>query len=542
MAFGVKTITRLGLQIKKARGWRRALWAFGAGVGATLSMAPYYFLPLLLVGFCILVWLADSVWQNHKRRRFAGFATGWWFGFGYFLAGMYWMSFSFFVQADQFALLSPLALFGLPAFLALFPALAVMLALKFWRGDWTRVLVLAGFYSVFEYLRGHILTGLPWNLTSQALAGNALLPQLVAWLGPYGLGLMVLVIAALPAAMVLNKGDKLDIRPGLVSVLGFVAIVLFGVIRLGVNPTADNVDVEIRIVQPNIPQREKINWDLWQQNFMRHVDLSRFDGDAEEDKKLIVIWPENAVSLLAETTNARGVIADSLPENASLISGAVRRDTPSTDSRYYNSLLVLERDDNSARDASGFAAPMKVTASYDKFHLVPFGEYLPFYGLLKRFGLDSLAPVAEGFTPGAGLQTLEVAGLKFSSLICYEVIFPGRSYKKDDRPDFIVTITNDAWFGDTAGPRQHLDQARLRAIETGLPILRSANTGISAAIDAQGRITQRLGLYQQGAITTSLPQKSATPFYSIIGDWIYGLLLGAIVAFLWSRRRLQQKM
>ena len=542
MAFGSQTIMKLGLQIRAARGWRRALWAFGAGVGAALSMAPYYFLPLLLVGFSILVWLADGAWQNHKRKRFSGFAIGWWFGFGYFLAGMYWMSFSFFVQADQFALLSPLALFGLPAFLALFPALAVMVALKFWRENWTRVLVLAGFYSVFEYLRGHILTGLPWNLTVQALAGNALLPQMAAWLGPYGLGLLVFLIATLPAAMVSGQKDRLDMRPILAAGLGFVIIVVFGLVRLGLHPPTDNEGVEIRIVQPNIPQREKIDWNLWQQNFMRHVELSRFDGEAKSDKKLIVIWPENAVSLLAETTNARGVIADSLPENAALISGAVRRDAPRTDSRYYNSLLVLERDDSAARDASGFAAPMKVTASYDKHHLVPFGEYLPFYGLLKRLGLESLAPVAEGFTPGASLQTLEVSGLKFSPLICYEVIFPGRSYNKEDRPDFIITITNDAWFGDTAGPRQHLDQARLRAIETGLPIVRSANTGISVVIDAQGRIEQRLGLYQQGAITTSLPQKTATPLYSIIGDWLYGLLLMAIVAFLWSRQRLQQKM
>ncbi len=542
MAFGAKTITQIGLRVRSARGWRRALWAFGGGVGAALSMAPYYFLPLLLVGFCVLVWLADGVWQNHKRKRFAGFATGWWFGFGYFLAGMYWMSFSFFVQADQFALLSPLALFGLPAFLALFPALAVMLALKFWRKDWLRVLVLAGFYSVFEYLRGHILTGLPWNLTAQAMAGNAVLPQMTAWLGPYGFGLLVLVLSALPAAMVTGKAGRVGLWPGLASGLGFAGIFLFGLVRLWVHPSTDNMNIEIHIVQPNIPQREKIDWDLWQQNFMRHIDLSRLDGQGAGDKRLIVIWPENAVSLLAEATNARGVIADSLPENAALISGAVRRDAPSADSRYYNSLLVLERDDASVRDASGFVAPMKVTASYDKHHLVPFGEYLPFYGALKRLGLDALAPVAEGFTPGEGLQTLEVSGLKFSPLICYEVIFPGRSYKKEDRPDFIITITNDAWFGDTAGPRQHLDQARLRAIETGLPIMRSANTGISAVIDAQGRIEQRLGLYQQGAITTKLPQKSATPFYSIIGDWIYGLLLMGIVAFLWSRHYLQQKM
>ncbi len=529
--------------IIQLRGWRRFAIAFLCGVLAAMALAPIYALPLLFVGLSGLVWLLDGVRAHHKRARFAGFASGWWFGFGYFLASIYWMSFSFFVQADQFALLSPLALFGLPAFLGLFSAVAVWGAVRFWVPHWSRVLLLAACLSVAEYVRGHILTGLPWNLISQSLAGYLPLAQLAAVVGPYGLSFIVLVLGGLPATMVSGVNGlsgHIGWKPLWASLGGMVFLALFGFVRLALLPTDNDPSVVVQIVQPNIPQKEKINWDYWQRNFMRALDLSLPDEPIKEDQTLLIVWPENAAALLGETENARGILADRLPAGAVLLAGAVRRDEPTREAHYYNALLMLHHAPDSTPQGAGFAPPMAVVDQYDKAHLVPFGEYLPLYGLLEKIGLTSLAPIEEGFTPGSGRRNLSFdskTGRKvFSPLICYEIIFPGRLYPRGQRPDFIVTITNDAWFGDSAGPRQHLDQARMRAIESGLPIVRSANTGISALIDAQGRMVGRLALYEAGSIGNMMPMTGPRTLYSYFGDGLFGLILLAALYYFRFRR------
>lgn len=508
---------RGGAMVRAATGWRRWLVATLAGAGAALAMAPVYALPLLAVGFTVLILLMDGA-SVHVRKRRSGFAAGWFFGFGYFLVGVYWMSFSMFVQADQFAWMAPFAILGMPAFLGLFFGAACAAAVSWWRPGWARIFLFAAVFSVFEYARGHVLTGLPWNLPSQALAGSAMGAQTAAWWGAYGLTLIVVFLSAAPAAGIEKQESRLA---GLgVALAGTALIFAVGAVRLALpEPPGDGRNL-VRIVQPNIPQREKINWDLWARNFERQLEHST--SPVPPDAQLFIVWPENGAPLLSEAATALSVLSRDLPENSVLISGAVRRESNGEeDERYYNSVAIVEETPQGRR----------VTKHYDKHHLVPLGEYLPFYDFLSAVGLSQLTPYADsGFTAGAGPRTIEAGGSSFSPMVCYEAIFPGASYPKAERPDWLVTVTNDAWYGDTSGPRQHLDMARLRSVETGLPMARSANTGVSALIDGKGRILSRIKLYKAGKIDAPLPPPLPPTLYVRAGDWIFLVMIAGFLA------------
>jgi apolipoprotein N-acyltransferase len=491
-------------RLSQLRGWKRRGAAFLAGALTALAFAPFYALPLMAAGYTILVLLLDGV-GAHQRLRRAAFSIGWFFGLGFHLLGVYWMAFSFFVQAEEFAWMSPFVVLGMPAFLALFSGVAAMLAVTLWRSGWRRILIFAVVWMVLEYARGHILTGLPWNLPGQALAGTAIGAQTAAWIGVYGLSLVAVLIAAAPAAF---AGEGRISRGLFVTLAGTGALFAVGALRLVATPDAGvHEGVFVRIVQPNIPQREKIDPDLFGRNFSRHLALSR----GATPGALYVLWPENAAPLLDEAPEALEALSRALSENATLITGTVRRDAGD---RYYNSVAVVPQT----------ALGRVIVDQYDKHHLVPFGEYLPFSGFLRAVGLAQLAPYDDGFSRGAAPKVMSADGPAFSPLICYEAIFPGEIYPKGERPDWLVAVTNDAWFGDTSGPRQHLDQARLRSIETGLPMARSANTGISALIDAKGRLLKRIRLYTEGVIDAPLPRALSPTLYSRIGDVTYLIL------------------
>lgn len=510
--------------VRGATGKKRWLIAFVAGVCGALAMAPVYALPLLVVSFSTLVLLIDGTQVAQKPKRTAFFA-GWFFGFGYFLAGIYWMAFSFFVQADQFAWMAPFAVMGMPAFLGLFTGAAVAICASFKASGWARILLFASVWTVVEYARGHVLTGLPWNLAGQALAGNALTAQSAAWYGAYGLSLVTVFVAAAPAATFeLGRNRFSGIVVCLLGALLFLGV---GALRLSLPEPVGDGRVVLRIVQPNIPQKEKIDWSYWQRNFERQLELSR--GALPPDATLFVLWPENGAPLLDEMPDALAALDKDLPSDTVLLAGAVRRDRDADGiERYYNSIAVIEDSGNGR----------VVTDHYDKHHLVPYGEYLPFYDLMERIGLAQLTPYGDsGFTAGSGPRRIRAGGQSFAPMICYEAIFPGQSYPKDTRPDWLAMVTNDAWFGDTSGPRQHLDMARLRAIEAGLPLARSANTGVSALFDGKGRLMARVPLYQTGKIEAPLPPPLSQTLYSKFGDWIFFLMTITCLLFGFYLRR-----
>lgn len=500
-------------RIRALRGWRRRTVAFAAGIGAALAQAPFYLLPLMAIAYSALVLLVDGA-DDAPRPVRAGFAAGWFFAFGYFLVGLYWVAYSFLVQAEVFAWMAPFAVIGLPAFLALFIGAATAAAVKFSRRGWRRIFSLAALLSVAEYARGHLFTGLPWNLPGQAFAGTAMGAQTAAFWGAYGLSLVALTIAMAPVAF---AGRSRGLLKGACAALAATALLFaVGAARLALAPKETRAGVFVRIVQPNIPQREKIDGDYWRRNFERHVALSAAPGPSG---RLYVLWPENAVPVLDEATEALNVLDEKLAEDAVIVAGAVRRSSIGDRTHYFNSISVL------ASTERGF----RPVAHYDKHHLVPFGEYLPLEGLLRALGLAQLAPYDDGFTAGNGPMTIRVGGTSFAPLVCYEAIFPGEIYPKGNRPDWIATVTNDSWFGDSSGPRQHFDQARLRAVENGLPMARSANSGVSGLIDGAGRVVARIPLYEQGVIDAALPAALPPTLYARFGDLGFLLLLAGAV-------------
>jgi len=485
--------------MQRAANWlasRRARLRYGvmfcAGAFATLALAPANFLPAFYLAVPIFVWCLSGA----KTIRSA-FATGWWFGFGYFVFGLYWLGHSMLVEASQHAWMIPFATLGLPAFLAIFFGVAAIPA-RWGQDHFARALILATTLGAVEWARGHVLTGFPWNLLGQAWAGQDSLLQSVSLIGIYGLTFAALLSAGFLAVLAMPKS-----RPVLTVLLLAVTLPLgaatFGEFRLAQAP-AKGTDwvpgVGLRLVQAGIPQREKWRSKFLIRNFQKHLFWSEKDRPAWITH---VIWPETASPFqLGSHAGATEAAAKIVPPGGALISGLIRkRGTPTR--QIWNSIVAL--------DGTG-----KVTAKYDKFHLVPFGEYVPLQNWLpiKRISAGTI-----GYSAGPGPVRWQLKGLPaLGPLVCYEIIFPGGVTSLGPRPKWLLVLTNDAWYGITAGPHQHLALAQIRAVEEGLPVVRAANTGISAVFDAFGREWSRLGLSEAGALDTRLPNApSTTTFY-----------------------------
>lgn len=531
--------------VRAARGWRRGSIAFAAGALSNLAMAPFFFSPVLVLTLPVLVWLIDDASVRPSGPRDAARAAasaGWWFGFGYFLLGLFWIGEAFLVEADKFGWLLPFAVTLMPAGLALFWGAAAAAAALAWRAGVARVLVLALALAAAEWLRGHILTGFPWNVLGYALTWPVVLMQSAGLLGIYGLTLVAVPVFGLPLVMAADADSGTSRRRAGLRALAISAVPLallagYGAQRLATAPDGAVDGVKLRIVQPSVPQREKWRADKQAAIFQDHLALSEVDGSGRRDRLAgvtHVIWPEAAMPFLPlEHPEALEAIGAMLPEGAFLITGALRREGAGNPAvhpaRAYNSLMVL--------DGAGALAGV-----YDKTHLVPFGEYLPWQSTLEAIGLEQLTRLRGGFSVGdTPRPLLGVPGLpSVGGLICYEAIFPGVGAASKARPGLLVNVTNDGWFGNTTGPRQHFHQARVRAVEEGLPLLRAANNGISGVVDSSGRIVALLGINVRGSIDSSLPLARSSPPYAVLGDVIFflaGLFLAATLCFLRLRDR-----
>jgi apolipoprotein N-acyltransferase len=517
-------------------GWRRWLIAFAAGALSAAAMAPLGFWPILFLTFPVLVWLIDGAGAGEWRGLVGAAATGWWFGFGYFLAGLYWVGFAFLVDAPTFGWLLPIAVIGLPAGLAIFTAFGVVLARLLWTRGALRILALAVALTASEWLRGHLLTGFPWNAFGYALTSPLIMAQSAALIGIWGLTFLAVAIFASPATLFDDRSETR--RPRLPLTLGLamlIALAVFGALRLAQMPTRLVEGVHLRIMQPNLQQDVRFNYAAKQQVLDRYIALSErpADGSAQASGAVThLIWPESAFPFfLTREPDALAQIARMLHGSTVLITGAVRLAEPVTppDIGVFNSIYVLDRDGS-------------VGATYDKLHLVPFGEYLPFQRFLESLGLQQLTKQRGGFLAGSRRRPLAIPGAPPAlPLICYEVIFPGEASVegagKSGRPGWIVNVTNDGWFGISSGPYQHFQQARVRAIEEGLPLARAANTGISAVVDPLGRIVEALPLGVEGVIDAPLPQPIAAPAYSRVGDVPAAMMIAVALLLLVHRRR-----
>jgi len=537
-------VSRFASWLPELRGWPRYLAAFAAGSASTLALPPYEFLPILFITVPALVWLLDGVGEPTRSRRrrvmWRAGLVGWWFGFGYFLFGLYWIGNAFLVEADKFAFLLPAAVTLLPAGLGLFTAAAAAVARLFWFHGYRRVAVLAIFWTAFEWLRGHVLTGFPWNLIGESFATSNALMQVAALVGVYGLSFITMLIAGSPAVFdtrrpqAQRRFDREILAAPAIAMAGLALIWVGGAARLSSAELGYEDDVNIRIVHPDTPFSK--DWDDPNRVLTIIGQLLRMSREATPehpqgiDGRTIVVWPENAVPvLLAREPYVLAAIGRVLPEGALLVTGSNRGETgpdgPSNRLRvFYNSLYVV--------NSSG-----EIAETYDKHHLVPFGEYVPLRHLLGRLGLKKIVQFQGSFETGPGPRTLALENFPSTGpLICYEVIFPGEVVAPGERPAWLVNITNDAWFGESAGPYQHFSQVRLRAVEQGLPIARSANSGISALIDPYGRIVKSLPLHGRGVIDAPLPAALEPTLYARLGDLFLLLLLAATGAAVWYDR------
>jgi apolipoprotein N-acyltransferase len=525
------TLSRFAHSVVLAWGWRRAVIAFVAGAICNLGIAPFGLWPALFLGFPVLVWLIDGTTARRWNGVIAAAGTGWLFGFGYFLFGLYWVGHAFLVDAKTFGWLLPFAVILLPAGLALFTALGVGIARALWAPGWYRVLALAVGLTISEWLRGHVLTGFPWNAFGYALTEPLVLAQGAALFGLWGLTFVAVAVFASPATLVDSNASMRRPWLPLAVALGVVAAIgVYGAVRLAATPTAYVSGVRLRIMQPNLQQDEKFNYAAKQQVMTRYLALSDRSTSPQSTgvrDATHLIWPESAFPFfLTREPEALAQIAALLPPGTVLITGAVRAAESANPQfvRAYNSVYVIDHDGS-------------ILSVYDKVHLVPFGEYLPWQIFLERMGLMQLTKVKGGFLSGERRRSLTAPGAPpFLPLICYEIIFPRAAVPADERPAWMLNVTNDGWFGDSAGPYQHLQQARVRAIEEGLPLVRAANTGVSAVIDPTGRVMQSLPLGAEGVLDSALPRAIDRTPYVRIGDSGIALMITVVLAGLLRRR------
>lgn len=532
------TLTDLGARLAPAAAlYRRHVGpkrqAALMGVLLGLAQPPFGFLPGLLAYAVLLRSLDQDLGPKPLRKAFA---IGWWAGFFYFLVGCFWVAEAFLVDASNQGWMAPFAVCMLPGGIALFwgAAFAVYRKLAVGRlsGHWSRWLLFTGLFCLFEWLRGTILTGFPWNPAGATWKAGSAVSQLASLFGVYGLSLFTVALFASPAVSPAVRHWGRDLRgawPALASAVLLVAGFGYGAVRLSTTEVG-TTGTWIRLVQPNIGQRAKWTEGALLKVMREYVSYTKAHASREflqlatkRDNKPypdVVIWPEGALpdaaeNLLDPQSETANLFSTLLLEDQTLLWGAYHRAIDENDSLVWrNSLLALSRE----------KAETNYEVVYSKFKLVPFGEFLPFESLLEKLGVKELAHVGDGFTPGPRTRAVEVEHLpRFLPLICYEGLFPAladysdRHISAQPKPSWIVNISNDAWFGPTTGPVQHLNLSSYRAIEEGLPMVRSTPTGVSAVIDPLGRIVKGsdIGIGQSGFRDVLLPEAVAFAPYTV---------------------------
>ncbi|MHA6689353.1 apolipoprotein N-acyltransferase [Devosia sp. A449] len=527
-----------------SHGWRRFLLLVLAGAVAGLSVPPLFILPALFISFPIWVWCLDGAERQRGWRRLfgPGFTIGFAFGWGYFTVAFHWLGAAFFVDGGIMLAIMPFAILALAALIALFWGFASAVAQLFWsHGPW-RIVTLATFLTIAEWLRGHVLTGFPFDLLGYALTPTDEMMQLSALIGIYGLTLLAAVLAMLPA-LIWPADDRSLSRRLLPLFIGLTLIALqlgYGHNRLAGTIATERSDIALRLVQPLVYE---------------HADWGNADPVALIDRLLMLsdmrmdpadqgladithlVWPESSLPFFLSTyPEALARIARLLPETTTLLAGAPRQQyepgASTASGPPFNALLAI--------DTNG-----EIIASYDKSHLVPFGEFLPFAELFSRFGIKQFVPGAEGWGHGDARRRLMSlpATPAFLALICYEILFSG-DLGDTAGAQFLFNITNDAWFDGSIGPAQHAHHARVRAVEEGMSLIRAANSGLTFATDPLGRITAALPPQQMAALDVRPHQRLASTLFSQLRYWplLIALLAGVLISIVVSRGSRRRRM
>ncbi len=504
--------------------------ALAAGAATALAHPPFGILPGLL-GYALLMFLAERATSTR-----GAFWMGWLSGFAYFFISCWWVAEAFLVNPAQ-AWMAPFAASLLPIGLGLFWGTATALYRRFLPAGVKRVLFFAALFCLLEWLRGHLLTGFPWNPAGASWKAGSTASQFASIAGVYGLSFVTVAAAAAFGPLLGDGPRKARFGAAALGALTIAALLIGGAVRLS-QAQLELTGTVVRIVQADVEQESKWTPEAYRGIVDRYVNLTGRPGAVTPD---LIIWPEGALPASANQVFANGspeaaAIARAVQPGQSLILGLGRGlPDPSAPegARYFNSLFVLT-------DQGGDG--LSITAVYDKYRLVPFGEFLPAGGLLGALGVRSLTHMPTDFSPGPRPAPIDIPGApRAQPLICYESLYPGFTPGGAARPEWIVNISNDAWFGRSSGPLQHLNLASYRAIETGLPVVRSTPTGVSAMIDPWGRVIgdQRLEPGESGVIDARLPRPTSATLYGQVGDLLFWLavLAGLAVAAPWTRLR-----
>lgn len=502
-------------------GIRKILLGMALGSLSVLALPPLYLPFVLFFTMPSLIWLLDGAIQTNLEvqakadssflyrlwAKIYGARSAFWvglsFGFGYFFFGLLWVGEAFLVDANAHIALLPFAVTLLPLILALFWALACLTARLFWGGAVKNVIVLTLSLSLWEFVRGHIFTGLPWNLLGMVFDFSVAMLQSASIWGVYGLT-FIAILLSLSFSLVVNS--RFNIRQVSLAVLAAMVIMWAGgSIRLYNNPTQYHDDILLRLVQGNIAQKDKWQMEMRAVIANRYLELSARQTSAESKglgEITHLIWPESAMPFLLEAgSDFMQQATRILAQDAYLITGAVRRQNNGDETEFYNSILAFDSSGNRL-------------GKYDKHHLVPFGEYVPLSDMFKKIGVDKLIAMREDFQTGQKPTNIYLKNTPaFAANICFEIIFSGNIVDRENRPEWILNLTNDSWFGETIGPYQHLAQARMRAVEEGLPLVRNANSGITAVFDPLGRLIAQLPKGKTAILDSRLPQKIAPTAY-----------------------------
>jgi apolipoprotein N-acyltransferase len=485
------------------------------GLGLALSLPPVS--QPWLGCFCLSIGvIVDGVKPRQSWRK--SFVEGLVFGLGYFVFALHWIGFAFLVDAKDYLWMTPFAVGGLSGLMAVYWGLAFVVIEALVQRGWQRWLVWPCVMAVVEVLRGVLFTGFPWAAPGLIADGLGGVLQAASLVGMQGLTLLVLLWGMAPGAifLALRKQQGSVWLPVCVAVSA-VAVWGWGEFRLSNHAPDSKSGVVVRLVQPNIAQDDK-----WQNANGRAILDKLLAISAEASGPLgqpqVIIWPESAVPfLLDEDPSALAAISATLTGGQNLLTGAIRRDVIDGDERYYTSILGINRRG-------------EVFSQYDKWRLVPGGEYLPLAWALEPLGFRKVVSLPESFTPGVGPQAVDVPGIGLAAmLVCYEAIFPDHIVPAGSRPRWIVNVTNDGWFGRSIGPYQHLAQVRMRAVEQGLPVARAANTGVSAMIDSLGRVVEQSELLVSGKIDARLPGALEPTLYARAEIVPSFLLLGFVL-------------
>lgn len=487
------------------------------GLSAT-GFAPLNLWPVTLACMALLIHLIASA----PNRR-AAFARGWLFGLGQFTIGLNWIAIAFTYQDAMPHWLGWVAVVGLSCYLALFPALAT-LAMQLWprkpgAADATFILAFAGLWLVTEWMRAWVFTGFAWNPLGVIALEFGWAARLV---GTYGLGALMMLISGALLLLVQRQW-----KPALGLVAG-VALVSAAGFALAPSP-AGFTRTPITVVQPNNDQSDKYDPVMASRNFGRLVEQT---VDRKAPPARIVFWPEAATEDFVEDGYPRRYY---YPETPAGVRARLTRPINQGDLLVTGGVkLDFDRNGQAVAAANSvfvFSSQAEILGSYDKSHLVPGGEYLPYEEILGQIGLSRLVPGTLGFTPGPGAQTLDLGRFGRMGLqICYEIVFSGEVADRGNRPDFLFNPSNDAWFGPW-GPPQHLAQARMRALEEGVPVIRSTPTGISAVIDADGRLLESIAHHKAGHINALLPKPHAATPFALFGNVLALALAGLLMLF-----------